>query len=127
MQWLSQTLLASLYPGAPYERKYLAMLLLNTLLEVWNTPDAGSKSYTKPSSSQDNAVVSNAGTLVVGKYRFKAFCDGFFGAQTTQLLLGVESTKTLVQQMLKIYPCTKAAGILHCTCFAYCLRDCYTA
>ena len=103
MQWLSQTLLASLYPGAPYERKYLAMLLLNSLLEVWNAPHAGSKSYTKPISAEDNALISNAGTLVIGKYQFQAFCEGFFDAQTTQVLLGMGPTATL--------RCTQYAGI----------------
>ena len=89
MQWLSQTLLACIYPGAPYERKYLAMLLLNTLLDAWNAPDAGCKSYTKPSSQKNSSSSStDAGVMVVGDVRFQAFCDGFFGPQTTQLLLG---------------------------------------
>ncbi len=89
MQWLSQTLIACLYPGSPYERKYMAILLLNTLLEVWNAPDAGCKAYTKPTSHEDNAAPArNAGTLVVGGLHFKAFCDGFFDPQTTKLLLG---------------------------------------
>ncbi|DBB01023.1 TPA: hypothetical protein ACH3X1_000923 [Trebouxia sp. C0004] len=88
MQWLSQMLLACLYPGAPYERKYMAILLLNTLLEVWNTPNAGCKSYTKPSSRENGTVADNPGTLVLGGLRFNAFCDGFFQPQTTKLLLG---------------------------------------
>lgn len=89
MQWLSQMLLACLYPGAPYERKYMAILLLNTLLEVWNAPDAGCKSYTKPSRLGNSAAPArDAGTLVVGGLHFTAFCDGFFDPQTTKLLLG---------------------------------------
>ena len=88
MQWLSQTLLASLYPGAPYERKYMAMLLMNTLLEVWNTPDAGCKAYTKPSSRGKDVPSKNAGTLVVAGFRFNAFSDGFFDPETTKMLLG---------------------------------------
>jgi hypothetical protein len=36
MRWLSQLLLSSLYPSAPYERKQMAMELLGCLLEVWN-------------------------------------------------------------------------------------------
>ena len=91
MQWLSQTVLASLYPGGPYERKYLAMLLLNTLLEVWNAPDGGSKAYTRPTinPTPDTGLACNAGTLVIGNHRFQAFCDGFFDAQTMHLLLGM--------------------------------------
>lgn len=88
MQWLTQTLVASLYPGAPYERKYLAVLLLDTLLEVWNSPDAGCKSYIRLAASEQSLPASNAGLLVVGQHRFKAFCDGFFEAKTTRLLLG---------------------------------------
>ena len=88
MQWLSQTLLASLYPGGPYERKYLAMLLLDTVLEVWNAPDAGAKYYTRPASPSNNAADGDVGTIVIGKHRFRAFCQGFFDARTTQMLLG---------------------------------------
>ena len=88
MQWLSQMLLACLYPGAPYERKYMAILLLNTLLEVWNAPDAGCKSYTKPSIREHASLTDSPGTLVLGGLCFNAFCDDFFHPQTTKLLLG---------------------------------------
>ncbi len=88
MQWLSQMLLACLYPGAPYERKYMAILLLNTLLEVWNAPDAGCKAYTKPSSRENASLANTPGTLALGGLRFNAFCDGFFHPETTKLLLG---------------------------------------
>ena len=93
------------------------MLLLNTLLDVWNAPDVDSKSYTKPSSqqnssqqnsshpnsSQQNSSHENSsqqesgkdeshrrdlGAMVIGGVRFQAFCEGFFGPQTTRLLLG---------------------------------------
>lgn len=88
MQWLTQTLVASLYPGAPYERKYLAVLLLGTLLEVWNSPDAGCKSFISLQGGEGSLPASNEGLLVVGQHSFKAFCDGFFEAKTTRLLLG---------------------------------------
>ena len=88
MQWLTQTLIASLYPGAPYERKYLAVLLLGTLLEVWNSPDAGCKSFISLQGGEGSLPASNDGLLVVGQHSFKAFCDGFFEAKTTRLLLG---------------------------------------
>ena len=97
MHWLSQKVLASLYPGGPYERKYLAMLLLNTLLEVWNAPDGGSKAYTRPSSSTqgDTGLACNVGTLVIGQHQFQAFCHGFFDAQTVRLLLGTSCDKRI--------------------------------
>ena len=88
MQWLTQTLVASLYPGAPYERKYLAVLLLGTLLEVWNSPDAGCKSFISLQGGEGSLPASNEGLLVVGQHSFKAFCDGFFEAKPTRLLLG---------------------------------------
>ena len=39
MRWFTRALLASLYPGSPFERKFLAMQLLNALVSVWNVPD----------------------------------------------------------------------------------------
>ena len=42
-QWLTRLLLGSLYPGAPFERKFMAMLLLETLLATWNTPDKANR------------------------------------------------------------------------------------
>lgn len=39
MRWFTRALLGSVYPGAPFERKFLAMLLLNTLVSSWNLPD----------------------------------------------------------------------------------------
>lgn len=35
LQWLSRALLASLYPGAPFERKHFALELLLELLDTW--------------------------------------------------------------------------------------------
>ena len=42
-QWFTRLLLGSLYPGAPFERKFMAMLLLETLLTTWNTPDKANR------------------------------------------------------------------------------------
>ncbi|CAM6124686.1 unnamed protein product [Calypogeia fissa] len=36
MHWLSQMLISSLYPSAPYERKTMAMEIFNALIEVWS-------------------------------------------------------------------------------------------
>jgi len=35
LRWLSSFLLSSLYPSAPYERKIMALDLLNAMLETW--------------------------------------------------------------------------------------------
>ena len=42
-RWLTRLLLGSLYPGAPFERKFLAMLLLEALLSTWNSPDKANR------------------------------------------------------------------------------------
>lgn len=42
-QWFTRLLLSCLYPGAPFERKFLAMLLLEALLTTWNTPDKANR------------------------------------------------------------------------------------
>ncbi len=42
-QWFTRLLLGSLYPGAPFERKFLAMLLLEALLSTWNSPDKANR------------------------------------------------------------------------------------
>lgn len=116
MQWLTQTLVASLYPGAPYERKYLAVLLLDTLLEVWNSPDAGCKSYIRLEGRQQSLPASNAGLLLVGQHRFKAFCDGFFEAKTSKLLLGRDLSCRLFLKLPKSCSCADLCKsvITHC-------------
>jgi hypothetical protein len=43
LQWLSRALMASLYPGAPFERKHFALELLLLLLGVWGEPAWASK------------------------------------------------------------------------------------
>ncbi len=42
-QWFTRLLLGSLYPGAPFERKFMAMLLLETLVTTWNSPDKANR------------------------------------------------------------------------------------
>ncbi len=48
MRWFTRALQASLYPGAPFERKFLAMLLLNTLVAVWAIPDKSVRGGSQP-------------------------------------------------------------------------------
>eukprot|EP00850_Spirogloea_muscicola_P002017 SM000007S20977 [mRNA] locus=s7:1355748:1369992:+ [translate_table: standard] len=41
VRWLGRTLLLSLYPSAPYERKIMAMELFKALIQVWAPPCGG--------------------------------------------------------------------------------------
>jgi hypothetical protein len=50
LQWLGATLLASLYPGAPFERKLFALETLVLLLETWG-PDAAAATAATPAFS----------------------------------------------------------------------------
>lgn len=50
-RWFTRLLLGSLYPGAPFERKFLAMLLLEALLSTWNTPDKANRQNFKCGNS----------------------------------------------------------------------------
>lgn len=36
MQWLTQLVMSSLYPSAPYERRSMAMEILNAIIDVWS-------------------------------------------------------------------------------------------
>ena len=118
MQWLTQTLMASLYPGAPYERKYLAVLLLDTVLEVWNSPDISCKSSSTHQDGEESLHTGNAGLLIVGLLRFKAFCDGFFEAKTIRLLLGEVISDALSDQhsppILLLWFCISVICICKC-------------
>ncbi|KAK9830510.1 hypothetical protein WJX72_012147 [[Myrmecia] bisecta] len=67
MQWLTRSLLGSLYPGAPFERKYLATLLLNTLLEVRGEAGILSPAHEGP---------------------LDLLCPGFEGPTAVEVLLG---------------------------------------
>ena len=40
-KWLVRALLASAYPGAPYERKFTALDLLNAVVETWGVAEGG--------------------------------------------------------------------------------------
>jgi hypothetical protein len=79
MQWLCRFLLGCMYPGAPYERKYLAMELLNMLLEAWSPRSAaavdGGSVYVRPEPVTDVDA-------------FEPFCAGFLGRGTVELLMG---------------------------------------
>lgn len=79
---MSRALLGSLYPGAPFERKFLAMLLLNTLLAVWNTPDKAVR-CSSPGIGQREGCL--AGLLRAADAQgIHLLCPSFLGAKTVQ-------------------------------------------
>jgi hypothetical protein len=79
---VSRALLGSLYPGAPFERKFLAMLLLNTLLAVWNTPDKAVR-CSSPGIGQREGCL--AGLLRAADAQgIHLLCPSFLGAKTVQ-------------------------------------------
>jgi hypothetical protein len=93
LQWLSQMLLSSLYPSAPYERKYMAMDLLNAMIEVW--------SLTR-THHPDQEVVGVADD-------FSPYHSGFLSVELTLVVVGavVDSWDKLREgafQMLVKYP-----------------------
>lgn len=69
MQLLTQYLLSSLYPSAPYERKNMAMELLNAIIEVWSfSPEekpTGTNSLIADFSPYQAGLLSAEATLVV--------------------------------------------------------------
>ena len=70
MQLLSQYLLSSLYPSAPYERKNMAMELLNAIFEVWSlSPGINPSGMTCPVANDFSpyqaGLLSPEATLVV--------------------------------------------------------------
>lgn len=92
MQWVTGYLVACLYPEAPSSRKYLAMQLLNTVLDVWQTPNGSTKFYQRP----EDTVLESSGALRIGQHTFAPFCPGFFGPDLTQKLLGEARLLVLV-------------------------------
>ena len=84
VQWVTRYLVGCLYPEAPSSRKYLAMQLLNTVLDVWQTPNGSTKFYQRP----DDTVLEGDGALRIGQHSFAPFYPGFFGPDLMQKLLG---------------------------------------
>ena len=84
VQWVTRYLVGCLYPEAPSSRKYLAMQLLNTVLDVWQTPNGSTKFYQRP----EDTVLEGDGALRIGQHSFAPFHLGFFGPDLTQKLLG---------------------------------------
>ena len=50
-RWLVRALLASTYPGSPYERKYAALDLLNAVAETWDPSEMPSDTSPNPDAS----------------------------------------------------------------------------
>jgi len=54
-RWLVRALLASTYPGSPYERKYAALDLLNAVAETWDPSETPSDTSPNPDASHDGS------------------------------------------------------------------------
>lgn len=85
MRWFSRMLLASLYPGAPFERKFLAMLLLDTLLNVWSTADKAIK-YSAPGNREYDAGMADL-LAMASAQGIELLCPGFLGPKTVQVAI----------------------------------------
>ena len=87
-EWLVRLALASAYPGAPYERKYMALDVLNAVAETWGvgrvSDDVGRVSDEATSSSKNgiDLALARAERLERSPYRV---C---LGADVTTALLG---------------------------------------
>lgn len=101
LQWLTATSLASLYPGAPHERRFLALQLLNNVLDVWQEqPPAASAAVQSPlgaptpspqQQQQQGPRVAEKAHLQQQQLLLPAlqpFCPGFFSGGTVTTLLG---------------------------------------
>jgi hypothetical protein len=83
MRWFSRAVLASLYPGAPFERKFLAMLMLDTLLGVWSAPDKAVK-YSTPGYRDYKGSMTDLLALA-RSHDIQLLCPGFLGPKTVQV------------------------------------------
>ncbi|KAF6263138.1 putative death-receptor fusion protein-domain-containing protein [Scenedesmus sp. NREL 46B-D3] len=98
VRWLSQTLMDSLYPGGPYERKYYALQLLAVLLAQWKPTSAdipsSSRGSSTGSSSADasTAETNSAAAAAAADWPAAAavmpLCDALLSPAAVQVLLG---------------------------------------
>ena len=63
-RWLVRALLASTYPGSPYERKYAALDLLNAVAETWDPSETPSDTSPNP----DESLSARADALEASPY-----------------------------------------------------------
>lgn len=99
-RWLSRALLGSLYPGAPFERKFLAMLLLNTLLVVWDTPDKAVRCSSPGYGHREGCLA--ALLRLAGAQDVRLLCPGFLGAKTVQASCSISADVTIERGTLSI-------------------------
>ena len=90
LRWLSATLLGSIYPGAPFERKHMAMMLLNTLLFAWTSDSKDSAPARGAKRERDiaHAAAQRPKAIATSIGEINAFCPGFAGPPFTLALLG---------------------------------------
>eukprot|EP00850_Spirogloea_muscicola_P002969 SM000011S19147 [mRNA] locus=s11:1099628:1113160:- [translate_table: standard] len=75
IRWLGRTLLLSLYPSAPYERKIMAMELFKALIQVWAPPCSGCTFHLLPRPDVSKMMLASgvpaADDLAFQSYREK--------------------------------------------------------
>lgn len=98
--WLSRALLGSLYPGAPFERKFLAMLLLNTLLVVWDTPDKAVRCSSPGYGYREGCLA--ALLRLADAQDVRLLCPGFLGAKTVQASCSIPADAAIERQSLSM-------------------------
>ena len=81
-EWLTRTLVRSAYPGAPYERKYMALDVLNAVAETWGVGRVSDDDGRFQKRPTDSDFDSRAERLERSPYRV---C---LGADVTTALLG---------------------------------------
>ena len=90
LRWLSATLLGSIYPGAPFERKHMAMMLLNTLLFAW-TSDSGHSAPARGAKRERDiahAAAQRPKAIATSIGDIDAFCPGYAGPPFILAILG---------------------------------------
>ena len=109
--WLSRTLQASLYPGAPFERKYFALIVLNQLLDAWGTTD-----HTPPPRGSKGKPRGDGSANFESTYAgLQVFCPGFLGTLGVTSLLGGQPSKIVfmgIQKMLRALKCRICMAML---------------
>lgn len=82
LQQLMRRLLWSIYPGAPFERKSLAMSLLSVFLSTWANEDWIESPLISGQQKTHNLSSESA---KAPKRQFNPFCPGFLGAGTVSV------------------------------------------
>lgn len=91
-QWFTRLLLGSLYPGAPFERKFMAMLLLETLVTTWNSPDKANRQNFRYSEHPERLFPANAHVYMTPGHSYLALAINAQCADTGSWYLCLRSS-----------------------------------